>query len=289
MKVVVTSPIYVQVLQFVDPTLITAGIQAEYCNGTIEDIRNLSPNLLITDRGTEFALRAKAELGIEIVLIDSGSWFRPAVNDMPPIGYQEGNAAERLVDYALNGTSRKVSIREIDPTNASALKPYVRSRRDAEYLSSLLTKAQRERNAWEDICSLQSRIRKIVQLIVGGNLPPDKLGQIEAILGLEAPAQRGIPIVPIEALDFSVRTHRCLERAGILTLAAIAAWSEEELMNIRNFGRKSLVEVIDKLDEYGLALPACPQNESETPGYPGVVSLEQADLRALSGTAEDEN
>lgn len=69
-----------------------------------------------------------------------------------------------------------------------------------------------------------------------------------------APVQSGAPDIRIEELDFSVRTYNCLKKADIQTIADLVQTSGEELMNIRNFGRKSLVEVQDKLLQYGYAL-----------------------------------
>jgi DNA-directed RNA polymerase subunit alpha len=63
-----------------------------------------------------------------------------------------------------------------------------------------------------------------------------------------------IPHVRIEELDFSVRTYNCLKKAGILTIADLVRYNEEELMQIRNFGRKSLDEVRERLAIYGLHL-----------------------------------
>jgi len=68
------------------------------------------------------------------------------------------------------------------------------------------------------------------------------------------PAGPTAPDVRIEELDFSVRTYNCLKKANIQTVADLVRTSEEELMNIRNFGRKSLVEVQDKLAQFGRTL-----------------------------------
>lgn len=59
---------------------------------------------------------------------------------------------------------------------------------------------------------------------------------------------------PIEELDLSVRSFNCLKRAGINTLHELTLKTEEEMMRVRNLGRKSLKEVKDKLDELGLSL-----------------------------------
>ena len=58
----------------------------------------------------------------------------------------------------------------------------------------------------------------------------------------------------IEELDLSVRSYNCLKRAGINTVQELANKSEEEMMKVRNLGRKSLEEVQHKLDELGLGL-----------------------------------
>ncbi len=58
----------------------------------------------------------------------------------------------------------------------------------------------------------------------------------------------------IEDLDFSVRAYNCLKRAGIHTLQDLVNRSENDMMKIRNLGKKSLKEVLDKVKELGLVL-----------------------------------
>ena len=58
----------------------------------------------------------------------------------------------------------------------------------------------------------------------------------------------------IEELDFSVRAYNCLKRAGVHTLQDLVNKSESEMMKIRNLGKKSLKEVLDKVRELGLIL-----------------------------------
>jgi DNA-directed RNA polymerase subunit alpha len=58
----------------------------------------------------------------------------------------------------------------------------------------------------------------------------------------------------IEELDFSVRSFNCLKRAGINTVEDLINTSEEDMMKVRNLGRKSLEEVIGKLEAMGLGL-----------------------------------
>jgi DNA-directed RNA polymerase subunit alpha len=58
----------------------------------------------------------------------------------------------------------------------------------------------------------------------------------------------------IEDLELSVRSYNCLKRAGINTVAELVQKTEEDMMKVRNLGRKSLDEVKKKLGELGLAL-----------------------------------
>ena len=58
----------------------------------------------------------------------------------------------------------------------------------------------------------------------------------------------------IEELDLSVRSFNCLKRAGINTVEDLINKSEDEMMKVRNLGRKSLEEVMAKLDSLGFTL-----------------------------------
>ena len=60
--------------------------------------------------------------------------------------------------------------------------------------------------------------------------------------------------ITIEELDLSVRSFNCLKRAGINTVEDLVDRSEGDMMKVRNLGRKSLEEVINKLEAMGLSL-----------------------------------
>jgi len=61
---------------------------------------------------------------------------------------------------------------------------------------------------------------------------------------------------PIEELDLSVRSYNCLKRQGVNTIGQLMQCSEQDLLNIRNFGAKSIEEVKDKLQQVSLGLKA---------------------------------
>ena len=69
----------------------------------------------------------------------------------------------------------------------------------------------------------------------------------------EDPAVKALE-TSIEDLDFSVRAYNCLKRAGIHTLQDLVNKSENDMMKIRNLGKKSLKEVLDKIRDMGLIL-----------------------------------
>src|SRR5437867_3906023 len=82
--------------------------------------------------------------------------------------------------------------------------------------------------------------------------------------------------MPIEDLDLSMRAYNCLRRSGLITLGQVLEKSEEELLALRNFGRKSYDELREKLDELGLLpidrgeelVEAPPLTAEETPIIP---------------------
>jgi DNA-directed RNA polymerase subunit alpha len=60
--------------------------------------------------------------------------------------------------------------------------------------------------------------------------------------------------IPVETLNLSVRSFNCLKRAGISKVSELLDLTEDEIMKMRNFGKKSLDEIKQVLDERGLAL-----------------------------------
>ena len=58
----------------------------------------------------------------------------------------------------------------------------------------------------------------------------------------------------IEELDLSVRAFNCRKRAGVNTVADLINKSQDEMMKVRNLGKKSLEEVLAKLDSLGFSL-----------------------------------
>ncbi len=71
------------------------------------------------------------------------------------------------------------------------------------------------------------------------------------------------PAFTIEDLELSVRAYNCLKRASINSMAELLKKSEHDLLNIKNFGKKSSDEVIERLHHFGLDLAPNPEIEEE--------------------------
>ncbi len=117
--------------------------------------------------------------------------------------------------------------------------------------------------------------RLVLEIWTDGSIRPDEgvaIGakimeeHLDLFIGLSEEAQNPIMTAPkqdpeseiksmtIEELELSVRSFNCLKRAGINTVIELTQRSEDDMMKVRNLGKKSLDEVINKLRELGLSL-----------------------------------
>ena len=117
--------------------------------------------------------------------------------------------------------------------------------------------------------------RLLIEIETNGSLTPDEAlstaaGILQEQLGLfvtfsgrtevEAPVEDVKPFagwdIPVDELDLSVRSYNCLKRAGITKISELLQKTEEEIMNMRNLGKKSVDEIKEKLVERNLSLKA---------------------------------
>jgi DNA-directed RNA polymerase subunit alpha len=103
----------------------------------------------------------------------------------------------------------------------------------------------------EGISSAGSTLRNLFELLAEMD-DYDGLA-LDDLAPAEASGQEHLDL-PIEALDLSERPRNCLRRAQVQTVGELIEKSEEDLLNITNFGQKSLEEVVAKLDELGFSL-----------------------------------
>lgn len=100
----------------------------------------------------------------------------------------------------------------------------------------------------DDVDKMRIELLKLKNDLINAIKHPETIELTEEEIELSRLSQS------INELDFSVRTHNCLMRAGIKTLSQIVQLKPDDLLRVRNFGRKSLREVINKLNEMGYQL-----------------------------------
>lgn len=82
----------------------------------------------------------------------------------------------------------------------------------------------------------------------------DSVNGVEIMVEKEEDKKEKVLEMTIEELDLSVRSYNCLKRAGINTVEELTEKTEDDMMKVRNLGKKSLEEVKYKLEELGLGL-----------------------------------
>ncbi len=104
----------------------------------------------------------------------------------------------------------------------------------------------------DEACSWAAKILKEhLELFISLTEDAD---EIEVMQEKEDDERHKLMEMTIEELDLSVRSYNCLKRAGINTIAELVSKTDEEMMKVRNLGKKSLEEVKTKLAAFGLSL-----------------------------------
>ena len=132
---------------------------------------------------------------------------------------------------------------EIEPTRVEQSTNYERLVLDIETDGSISPR--------EALASAGATLRSLVDLIANLSDEPQglELGEVASTASTSPDLD-----LPIEDLDLSERPRNCLKRAQINTVGELLTKNEDDLLNITNFGQKSLDEVKQKLDERGLTL-----------------------------------
>ncbi len=82
----------------------------------------------------------------------------------------------------------------------------------------------------------------------------DSMAEMDILVSREEDKQTKVLEMTIEDMDLSVRSYNCLKRAGISTVEDLTKKSESDLSKVKNLGKRSLEEVSEKLESYGLSL-----------------------------------
>src|ERR671935_114224 len=171
--------------------------------------------------GRETAIRSLAATGLEIL----------GIQDVTPVPHNGCRPRKRRrVSYAVENTR----VEQMTDRDRLIL--------DVETDGSITPR--------EALASAGSTLLELVNLFADlAESPGIAIGPAE-----DESLQSGELATIIEDLNLSVRSYNCLKREGINTVGDLVQRSEQELMDIRNFGQKSIDEVKGKLEELGLSL-----------------------------------
>ena len=198
---------------------------------TNSDVEILNPSLHLA------TLNAGSQLALDIT-VERGRGYLSTDRD----------AESRIIGVipidAIFSPVRRVMF-EVEPTRVAQSTNYDRLVIDIETDGSISPR--------ESLASASATLRSLVDLIATLSEEPQSL-ELSESMG----ANVGVPDLdlPIEDLDLSERPRNCLKRGQINTIGELLLKSIDDLLNITNFGQKSLDEIIQKLDERGLTLRA---------------------------------
>ncbi|MDC3417823.1 DNA-directed RNA polymerase subunit alpha [Aquibacillus salsiterrae] len=194
------------------------------------DVEILNPNLHIATLGSNAHLRMK-------INAERGRGYRPADannHDDQPIGVIP-------VDSIFTPVSQVTY--QVENTRVGQIANYDKLTLDVWTDGSIRP---------EEAVSLGAKIyTEHLNIFVGLT---DEAQNAEIMIEKEEDQKEKVLEMTIEELDLSVRSYNCLKRAGINTVQELAHKSEEDMMKVRNLGRKSLEEVKHKLEDLGLGL-----------------------------------
>ena len=250
------------------------GVQHEFSTvaGVVEDVvdiilnvkqvvvRLLDPDehtiyLMAKGPGTVTAGQLKVPTGVEIVNPDQHIATLSAEGRLemeftvaPGVGYRSADANKQgsgtigvIPIDSIFSPVRKVAYR-VENTQVGQMTNFDRLVLDVETNGAIAP--------GEAVSSAGKTLRELM------NLFADMGEGVGLELGERQSESSGSPDLdlPIEALDLSERPRNCLRRAQIKTVGELVQRTADDLLNITNFGQKSLEEVIAKLDELGLSL-----------------------------------
>jgi DNA-directed RNA polymerase subunit alpha len=193
------------------------------------DVEVLNKDLVIA------TLNGKGRLAIDLT-VEQGRGYSSSDRDT------ENRTIGVIPIDAIFSPVRRVAF-EVEPTRVEQSTNYDRLVLDVETDGSI--------TPGEALASSGATLRSLAELVASMSDEPQglELGEVT-----DASASSPDLELPIEDLDLSERPSNCLKRAQINTIGELLTKTEDDLLNITNFGQKSLDEVKQKLDERGLSL-----------------------------------
>ena len=182
-------------------------------------------------------LNSKARLAIDLT-VERGKGYASSQRDI------DNRVIGVIPVDAIFSPVRRVSF-TVEPTRVEQSTNFDRLILDIETDGSISPR--------EALASAGATLQSLAELVASQSDTPLGLGLTEVVDTTSSSPDLDLPI---EDLDLSERPRNCLKRAQVNTIGELLTKNEDDLLNITNFGQKSLDEVIEKLDERGLSLRA---------------------------------
>jgi DNA-directed RNA polymerase subunit alpha len=182
-------------------------------------------------------LNSKARLAIDLT-VEKGKGYASSQRDI------DNRVIGVIPVDAIFSPVRRVSF-TVEPTRVEQSTNFDRLVLDIETDGSISPR--------EALASAGATLQSLAELVASQSETPLGLGLTEVVDTTSSSPDLDLPI---EDLDLSERPRNCLKRAQVNTIGELLTKNEDDLLNITNFGQKSLDEVIEKLDERGLSLRA---------------------------------
>jgi DNA-directed RNA polymerase subunit alpha len=196
---------------------------------TTADVEVLNPDLLIA------TVNAKGRLALDLT-VEQGRGYLSAERN------KRTSTIGIIPVDAIFSPVRRVAF-QVEPTRVEQATNYDKLTLDVETDGSISPR--------EALASAGDTLRNLVGLVADLSAAPKglELGEVSPMTAASPDLE-----LPIEELDLSERPRNCLKRARVDTIGQLVQKTEDDLLAITNFGSKSLEEVLQKLDERGLAL-----------------------------------
>jgi DNA-directed RNA polymerase subunit alpha len=182
-------------------------------------------------------LNSKARLAIDLT-VEKGKGYASSQRDI------DNRVIGVIPVDAIFSPVRRVSF-TVEPTRVEQSTNFDRLVLDIETDGSISPR--------EALASAGATLQSLAELVASQSETPLGLGLTEVVDTTSSSPDLDLPI---EDLDLSERPRNCLKRAQVNTIGELLTKNEDDLLNITNFGQKSLDEVKEKLDERGLSLRA---------------------------------
>jgi DNA-directed RNA polymerase subunit alpha len=207
------------------------------CKFTAEDLQKVCPDIEILNPGVHIAtLNDDAKLTIEL-RFGSGKGYVPAGD-------------QKIVDQTIGIIPIDSIFTPIKNVRYEVENVRIGESNDFEKLT-LEVSTDGSITPEEALSSSGKILKDHVNLFINFDVEPE-VEKVESEKDAESERIRNILITNVDDLELSVRSHNCLKAANIKTLGDLVRKDESEMLRFRNFGRKSLAELLEIVENYGL-------------------------------------